>query len=371
MSRGLNLPLSQQRHSNVATVRLCANHRRLEIACYKNKVLSYRNGVEDRLDEVLQIDRVFVNVSRGEFASLSDIRAVLGPEATEKSALEHILKFGDVQIAQHERHVENDELMKDVCSIVAQKCVHPTSLRPYSTAMIEEAVKVMGVSLRRDIPAKAQALRVIKDLCATQPIPIRRAHMRLSLQIPDSVSASELAEHLDGGAIESVTSESSTQTVLFTTNPEAFRQLDEWSKARNGQLTVIDTAVMDTSEGGVAGIEAMLQCAVGQSDATRSARAEDNNISGNSSTVSAEVAERLSKAADLESRLVAVKDELDEEAPEKAKKKTRAKKTRARQKEKTKSDSEEELVSERKLNRRKKPVEEQEEDESWKDGLDE
>lgn len=38
--------------------------KRFEIACYKNKVLNWRNGVEKDLDEVLQTETVFSNVSK-------------------------------------------------------------------------------------------------------------------------------------------------------------------------------------------------------------------------------------------------------------------------------------------------------------------
>ena len=36
------------------------------LACYKNKVLSWREGVEKDIDEVLQSHTVFLNVSKGE-----------------------------------------------------------------------------------------------------------------------------------------------------------------------------------------------------------------------------------------------------------------------------------------------------------------
>ena len=41
-----------------------------QIACYKNKVQEWRNGVETDLDDVLQIANVFVNVSKGELEGL-------------------------------------------------------------------------------------------------------------------------------------------------------------------------------------------------------------------------------------------------------------------------------------------------------------
>ena len=52
--------------TNVDVVRAKKNGKRFEIACYKNKVLSWRQGVEKDIDEVLQSHTVFLNVSKGQ-----------------------------------------------------------------------------------------------------------------------------------------------------------------------------------------------------------------------------------------------------------------------------------------------------------------
>lgn len=52
------------RLTNVAVVRLTKTGKRFEIACYRNKVVNWRNRVETDLDEVLQIESVFENVSK-------------------------------------------------------------------------------------------------------------------------------------------------------------------------------------------------------------------------------------------------------------------------------------------------------------------
>lgn len=59
-------PTNQIRLTNVAVVRLKKGGKRFEIACYKNKVVSWRNQVEKDLDEVLQMHVVYTNVSKGQ-----------------------------------------------------------------------------------------------------------------------------------------------------------------------------------------------------------------------------------------------------------------------------------------------------------------
>jgi len=57
-------PVTQVKLTNVAVVRLRKAGKRFEIACYKNMALNWRSGVETDIDEVLQIDRIFTNVSK-------------------------------------------------------------------------------------------------------------------------------------------------------------------------------------------------------------------------------------------------------------------------------------------------------------------
>ncbi len=60
----LDLCTAKVRLTNVAVVRLTKTGKRFEIACYRNKVVNWRNRVETDLDEVLQIESVFENVSK-------------------------------------------------------------------------------------------------------------------------------------------------------------------------------------------------------------------------------------------------------------------------------------------------------------------
>ena len=55
-----------------------------KVACYKNKVQEWRNGVETNLDDVLQIANVFVNVSKGEMAKHQDLQKAFGTTDTDE-----------------------------------------------------------------------------------------------------------------------------------------------------------------------------------------------------------------------------------------------------------------------------------------------
>ena len=102
MSMGLGTPINQVRLTNVAYVRLRKNNKRFEIACYRNKVLNYRTKIETDLSEVLQIDSVFTNVSKGLLASAKDLMEAFGTSDT-KTVCRIILERGELQVSEEER----------------------------------------------------------------------------------------------------------------------------------------------------------------------------------------------------------------------------------------------------------------------------
>lgn len=238
MSSRLTLPHSQQRHSNVAVVRLTNGSSRIEVACYKNKVIAFRNGAESEIDEVVQIERIFSSVSRGEFASKSEIANVIGAELSNRDAIKHVLQHGTLQVASGERSMSSEEMLRDVCTIVAQKVVHPTTKRPYTALFIADAMKAAGITLRLDQPAKKQAMQAVKTLCSTQVVPVMRAQMRLQI----SADVAELAMFAP-----TIVAEGNPLTIDI--DPEHFRAITELSAAKGWTCVVVDYAVCDSSVG--------------------------------------------------------------------------------------------------------------------------
>ncbi|KAL2105336.1 hypothetical protein VUR80DRAFT_8536 [Thermomyces stellatus] len=229
MSRQINQPSNQIKLTNVSLVRLKKGKKRFEIACYKNKVLEYRSGIETDVDNVLQIPNVFLNVSKGQTAPRDDLDKAFGKgRSVEDIALE-ILKKGELQVGEKERAAQAERVHHEVVGIVASKMVDPRTKRVYTTGMIEKALDMLrtgaatgngaacppesaaaeggeeatepskpkptwtGVATNKS--AKSQALEAMKALIAHQPIPIARARMRLRI----SCSANVLKQAVKGG----------------------------------------------------------------------------------------------------------------------------------------------------------------------------
>ncbi|CEJ94963.1 Putative Ribosome maturation protein sdo1 [[Torrubiella] hemipterigena] len=224
MSAQINQPSNQIKLTNVSLVRLKKGKKRFEIACYKNKVLEWRSGIETDLDNVLQIPNVFLNVSKGQTAPKEDLEKAFGKGKTVDDIILELLKKGELQVGAKERSAQLERVHNEVISIVSSKLVDPRTKRVYTSGMIEKALDQLssqahtskdkqpgsgtatpaageegeatpkpkerehnwtGVVTTKS--AKSQALEAMKALIAHQPIPVARARMRLRISCTTSV----------------------------------------------------------------------------------------------------------------------------------------------------------------------------------------
>eukprot|EP00166_Cyanidium_caldarium_P000381 ctg_1139.g396 len=95
-------PTGQKRLTNVSVIRYKRGRKRFEIACYPSTVLSYRAGHLKDLSEVLQVDEVFENVSKGKVAASGDLRECFGTTDRAK-IIRQILERGELQVSERER----------------------------------------------------------------------------------------------------------------------------------------------------------------------------------------------------------------------------------------------------------------------------
>ncbi|KAF6718175.1 Ribosome maturation protein SBDS [Oryzias melastigma] len=240
-------PTNQIRLTNVAVVRMKKGGKRFEIACYKNKVVSWRTGAEKDLDEVLQTHSVFMNVSKGQTAKKDDLVKAFGTE-DQTEICKQILAKGELQVSDKERQTQLETMFRDIATTVADKCVNPDTKRPYPVSMIERAMKDIHYSVKPNKSAKQQALEVIRQLKETMEI--QRAHMRLRLVLP-AKEAKRLKEKLKPllQVVESEDFDEELEMVCLV-DPGCFREIDELIRCETkgrGSLEVL--SLKDVEEG--------------------------------------------------------------------------------------------------------------------------
>ncbi|KAI8964148.1 UPF0023 family protein [Daldinia sp. FL1419] len=279
--------------------------KRFEIACYKNKVLEWRSGIETDLDEVLQIPNVFLNVSKGQTAPAAELTKAFGKDKPLNDIILEILNKGELQVGEKERSAQLDRVHNEVVSIVASKLVDPRTKRVYTTGMIEKALDMLssqahqqndkkpseadsgaGTTATGDDAeakpkakehnwtgvvttksAKSQALEAMKALIAHQPIPVTRARMRLRITcstnvLKQAVKAPKAAADAEGeqkapGTVKdkilSYVEQVETQDVMGSewevvgfVEPGAFKGLSDFvgnETKGQGRVEVLDMAV--------------------------------------------------------------------------------------------------------------------------------
>lgn len=267
-------PTNQIRLTNVAIVRLKKGGKRFEIACYKNKVLSWRNKLyvmynvlylyffyydhyynkdcvfsETDIDEVLQTHTVFTNVSKGQVAKKEELVKIFGKE-DQTEICKEILQKGELQVSDKERHSQIDSLFKDIATTVADKCVNPETKRPYPVSIIDKAMKDIHYSVNVNKSAKQQALDVIQLL--KKEIPLERAQMRVRILLTGKEAKKTKDKVVKlAMSVEEENWDSGTANIICLIDPGNFRTLDELVRTETkgtGQFELLNLKEMVEGE---------------------------------------------------------------------------------------------------------------------------
>jgi ribosome maturation protein SDO1 len=188
----ISQPVGQVRITNVAIVRMKRNGKKFEIAAYKNKVVNWRSRVETDVNEVLQAQTVFHNVSRGIVASKESLLEAFG-NAEHLACAIIILDKGDLEVSEKERSLHFETLFKDIAATLSEKCINPSSRRPYPVSIIEKALHDAHFAVVPTKTAKAQLVKALQALKEHGDIAIERARMKVRLTVP----MSEIGDQID------------------------------------------------------------------------------------------------------------------------------------------------------------------------------
>eukprot|EP00696_Hemimastix_kukwesjijk_P012173 gnl/Hemi2/25269_TR8506_c0_g1_i1.p1 gnl/Hemi2/25269_TR8506_c0_g1~~gnl/Hemi2/25269_TR8506_c0_g1_i1.p1 ORF type:complete len:251 (+),score=86.36 gnl/Hemi2/25269_TR8506_c0_g1_i1:85-837(+) len=244
----IKTPVNQIRLTNVALVRYKKMGIRFEIACYKNKVVSWRNGLEKDIEEVLQTHSVFTNVSKGILAKREDLVRVFETDDQDKICLE-ILAKGDLQVSERERTLQNDNIFRDVVNIITEKCVDPTTNRPIPPGLLERALKDIHFNAHPSRPAKVQAIEAIRMLQEQRTLPIARAQMRLSLRCAAKESSAVRAKLAGMMTLEDESWNPDWQSICLA-EPGQFRAIDELMRQETRGRGVVEVLSLRVAEQG-------------------------------------------------------------------------------------------------------------------------
>ena len=108
-----------------------------------------------------------------------------------------ILQKGEVQVGEKEREHDLSSVRREIATLVAEKCVDPSTQRPYPVGVIDKAMTEAGFSVKQGKSAKAQVSECIKLLQTHSQLPIQRARMRVKVTVPKADAESVRAKVLE------------------------------------------------------------------------------------------------------------------------------------------------------------------------------
>jgi len=236
-------PTNQMRHTNIAVVRMKKGGKRFEIACYKNKVLNWRQKAETDIDEVVQTHSIFTNVSKGQVAKADELQKAFNMDDPEKILL-IILEKGELQVSEKERASTSEASLKEIATIAAEKCINPETKTPYTVTMIEAAMKDLHFSINPKRNSKQQALDLIKSL--KEHMPIERAQMMVRVFLPGK-NCKQIKEKI----VQHLTIQSEEHKpelcIVALIDPGSFRFIEETVNAQTkgkGNIQVMNLKVI-------------------------------------------------------------------------------------------------------------------------------
>ncbi|KHN86849.1 Ribosome maturation protein SBDS [Toxocara canis] len=249
MAGRINTPTNVKLLTNVAVVRMKKCGKRFEIACYKNKVVNWRNRTEKDIDEVLQTTTVFTNVSKGLIAKREELNAAFGTE-DQLEICKLILDKGDLQVSDKERQVQSESSFKEVANIIANMCVNPETKRPYSLAVIEKALHDLHFSLKPNRSAKQQALEMIPKLRETMKIDRAEMRLRISVEAKEAKRMHERLKNLFSN-VEVEDWDQGSLEIVGLIEPGSYRLIDELLRKEtknNGRMELLSLKVINEGD---------------------------------------------------------------------------------------------------------------------------
>jgi ribosome maturation protein SDO1 len=162
------------------TARLSKGPDRFEILVKPQPALDYKLGKQIPISQVLMIEEVYSDSSKGTRASEEKLQKHFGTIDATKIA-EEIMKTGELQLTTDQRRQLIEDKRRQIISIISRNALDPRSGAPHPPLRIEQALEQIRISIDPYKSAEEQAKQVIEDL---RPVlPIKMEQMRIAVKV--------------------------------------------------------------------------------------------------------------------------------------------------------------------------------------------
>ena len=162
------------------TARLARGSDHFEILVKPQQALDYKLGKQVPITQVLMIEEVYSDSSKGTRASEEKLQKYFSTTDAAKIA-EEIMRSGELQLTTEQRRQLVEDKRKQIITIIAKNALDPRSGTPHPPLRIEQAMSQIRLSIDPYKSAEEQAKLVIEEL---RPIlPLKLEQMKIAVKV--------------------------------------------------------------------------------------------------------------------------------------------------------------------------------------------
>lgn len=162
-----------------------------EVLVDPDGALALRRGESINIEDILAVEDIFENASRGDRSAEEDLQKAFGTTDVLPIA-GMIIRKGEVSLTaeQRRRFIENKR--RQVIEIIARNAINPQTKTPHPPSRIEQAMEEAKVHID---PTKSTDELVTITMKALRPlIPIRFEEVEVAVKIPPTYAAKAYGE---------------------------------------------------------------------------------------------------------------------------------------------------------------------------------
>jgi len=173
------------------TARLKTHGTVFEVLVDPDLALALRRGESVRLEDVLAVEDVFENASRGDRSAEEDLISAFGSADTMAIA-EKIIKKGEISLTADQRKRFVEAKRRQVIEAISRNAINPQTKTPHPPGRIEQAMTEAKIHID---PTKSTEELVGMVMKAIWPIiPIRFEEVEVAVKVPASYAPKAYGE---------------------------------------------------------------------------------------------------------------------------------------------------------------------------------
>ncbi len=162
------------------TARITKAGEKFEILVKPDPALDYKMGKPIPVSQMLVIDEIYADASKGTHASDEKLQKSFGTTDPLVVA-EEIMKHGELQLTTEQRRQLVEDKRKQIIAFISRNCIDPRTGTPHPPLRIEQAFAQVRVVIDPFKPADEQAKGVIEELRSLLPIKIDK--MKVAVKV--------------------------------------------------------------------------------------------------------------------------------------------------------------------------------------------